>query len=181
MALRPNAIAGGGVPVQMVLSAKLGVGISTLPLDHRQNVANRGIFRLARMRDKEMERKTRFELATPSLARRCSTTEPLPLAAPPGRCPPLRTTIIIANIGRAVAIPLAANFRRGLGQTSALLFDRRVPAFAGMAVVGKTESIKTRLPWEMRPTRFRIWPLPSKIGVTPLLPEGWPSGRWRRS
>src|SRR5947209_968085 len=26
-----------------------------------------------------MERKTRFELATPSLARRCSTTEPLPL------------------------------------------------------------------------------------------------------
>src|SRR5579871_4708266 len=27
-----------------------------------------------------MERKTRFELATPSLARRCSTTEPLPLA-----------------------------------------------------------------------------------------------------
>jgi hypothetical protein len=28
-----------------------------------------------------MERKTRFELATLSLARRCSTTEPLPLAA----------------------------------------------------------------------------------------------------
>src|SRR3990172_143228 len=27
-----------------------------------------------------LERKTRFELATPSLARRCSTTEPLPLA-----------------------------------------------------------------------------------------------------
>ena len=27
-----------------------------------------------------MERKTRFELATLSLARRCSTTEPLPLA-----------------------------------------------------------------------------------------------------
>ena len=26
----------------------------------------------------KMERKTRFELATPSLARRCSTTEPLP-------------------------------------------------------------------------------------------------------
>ena len=30
-------------------------------------------------RHKKMERKTRFELATPSLARRCSTTEPLPL------------------------------------------------------------------------------------------------------
>ncbi len=29
-------------------------------------------------RHKKMERKTRFELATPSLARRCSTTEPLP-------------------------------------------------------------------------------------------------------
>ena len=29
---------------------------------------------------KEVERKTRFELATFSLARRCSTTEPLPLA-----------------------------------------------------------------------------------------------------
>ncbi len=28
-----------------------------------------------------MERKTGFEPATPSLARRCSTTEPLPLAA----------------------------------------------------------------------------------------------------
>jgi hypothetical protein len=28
----------------------------------------------------KMERKTRFELATFSLARRCSTTEPLPLA-----------------------------------------------------------------------------------------------------
>ena len=34
--------------------------------------------------DTKMERKTRFELATPSLARRCSTTEPLPLTAPPG-------------------------------------------------------------------------------------------------
>jgi hypothetical protein len=29
----------------------------------------------------KMERKTRFELATPSLARRCSTTEPLPPAS----------------------------------------------------------------------------------------------------
>ena len=28
-----------------------------------------------------VERKTRFELATLSLARRCSTTEPLPLGA----------------------------------------------------------------------------------------------------
>ncbi len=27
-----------------------------------------------------LERKTRFELATPSLARTCSTTEPLPLS-----------------------------------------------------------------------------------------------------
>jgi hypothetical protein len=33
-----------------------------------------------------MERKTRFELATPSLARRCSTTEPLPLEP----CGPLK-------------------------------------------------------------------------------------------
>src|SRR5689334_2701571 len=32
-----------------------------------------------------MERKTRFELATPSLARRCSTTEPLP-PGPSGHC-----------------------------------------------------------------------------------------------
>ena len=31
----------------------------------------------------KLERKTRFELATSSLARRCSTTEPLPLYAVP--------------------------------------------------------------------------------------------------
>ena len=30
---------------------------------------------------KQMERKTGFEPATPSLARRCSTTEPLPLSS----------------------------------------------------------------------------------------------------
>ena len=64
-----------------------------------------------------MERKTRFELATPSLARRCSTTEPLPLTAPPGGVPDCcALIIIIANIRRAVAILLAAKLWHGLGR-----------------------------------------------------------------
>ena len=67
--------------------------------------------------DTKMERKTRFELATPSLARRCSTTEPLPLTAPPGGVPDCcALIIIIANIRRAVAIAWAAQLWHGLGR-----------------------------------------------------------------
>src|SRR5947209_14988011 len=58
-----------------------------------------------------MERKTRFELATPSLARRCSTTEPLPLT--PFGSRPYHAKKVWVN---AAASPLKGVLR-GLGRT----------------------------------------------------------------